>query len=153
MTIEDLRHLLSSRTRFDVQARPGDSQLLHCRGTVRTLRPDSGTVIFDEAGLWTFEDYSNIAFHNIYSWSLQSESSTLSLSHLRYGRNAPVHLVDFIEAAGNEWESASPYACGADIYRARINYSDCGLKLSWRIHGPNKKPLRDYPYLEQEVLE
>jgi len=67
---------------------------------------------------------------------------------LRYGQNAAVHLVDFIEAAGNEWESASPYACGADIYRARINYSDRVLKLSWRIHGPNKKQRLDYTYLE-----
>jgi len=148
MTIEHLRHVLSSRTRFDVQARTGDSQLLRGHGTVRALRPNSGTVIFDEAGLWTFEDCSNIAFHNIYSWSLQSESPTLSLSHLRYGRNAPVHLVDFIEAAGNEWESASPYACGADIYRARINYSDCVLKLSWRIHGPDKRQQLDYTYVE-----
>jgi len=148
MTIEHLRHVLSSRTRFDVQARTGDSQLLRGHGTVRALRPNSGTVIFDEAGLWTFDDCSNIAFHNIYSWSLQSESPTLSLSHLRYGRNAAVHLVDFIEAPGNEWESASPYACGADIYTARINYSGCVLKLSWRIHGPDKRQQLDYTYVE-----
>src|SRR5258705_4108840 len=148
MTIEHLRLVLSSRTRFDVQAQPSDSQLLRGHGNVRAQRRDSGTVICDEAGLWTLEDYSNIAFHNIYSWSLQSESSTLSLSHLRYGRNAAVYLVDFIEADGNEWESASPYACGADIYRARITYSDCGLKLSWTIQGPNKKQRLDYTYPE-----
>src|SRR5258708_36182501 len=81
MTIEDLRHALSARTRFYVQARPGDSQLLRGHGTVRALRPDSGNVIFDEAGLWTFEDCSNIAFHNIYSWSLQGrESDSQSLA-------------------------------------------------------------------------
>jgi len=37
MTIEHLRHVLSSRTRFDVQARPGESQLLRGHGTVRVL--------------------------------------------------------------------------------------------------------------------
>ena len=148
MTIEELRHVLSSRTRFYVQARPGNSQVLGGQGTVKALRPDSHTVIFDEAGWWKFGDCSNVAFHNIYLWSLQSESPTFGLSRLRYGRQSAVHLVNFIEVARNEWESGSPYACGPDLYSARVRYSDRGLKLSWTIQGPNKNQQLDYTYLE-----
>ena len=138
MTIEDLITVLSSRSLFSIRALSGDSKLFRGHGIVKVSKPDRRTVIFDEHGVWTSPARLEVAFRNVYRWSLHCEARTCGLDHLRHGWNRSVHLVDFVAVAPDAWQCTAPHSCGSDIYSARMHNSDRGLELSWRIQGPSK---------------
>jgi hypothetical protein len=146
MTIEEFIRIWSSRTLFTIRVVSGDSKIFRGDGTVKTSKPDCRTVISEERGVWRSLDDSNRTFRNVYLWSFQGENLNFDLAHLRYGRDRPVHLVDFIAIAEDAWQSVSPHVCGADLYNARMNYSGSELKLSWSIRGPTKSQQVDYTY-------
>ncbi len=146
MTFEEFIRIWSSRSLFSVRAASGDSRVFRGQGTVKTSQPDCRTVIFEEQGVWRSPDDSNRVFRNVYLWSFRRENLNFDLAHLRYGRDRPVHLVDFIAIAEDAWHSVSPHVCGADLYNAGMKYSGSELKLSWTIEGPSKNQQIDYAY-------
>jgi len=148
MTVEELSRVFYSRSRFSIRAVSGDSTSFRGHGTVKISKPDSRTVIFEEHGVWRSHQELKHAFHNVYRWTFYSETERFGLAHLRYGWDRAVHLVDFVAVAVDAWHSATPHNCGADVYSARMHYSGCELKLSWRIQGPTKRQQLDYIYFE-----
>jgi len=91
-------NVLSSRTRFAEQAGQAThncSAVMDCKGSKTRLR--NGPFLTKPV-LWTFEDCSNIAFHTFIPVSAKREFDSQSLAFAPTA-GAPVHLVDFIEAA------------------------------------------------------
>lgn len=85
-----------------------------------------------------------LSFRNVYHW--RWADGRLSLSHERFGNDAPVWLFDLIANENGELVSVADHHCGADIYRARLVPAPRGLDLHWLIHGPRKSESLVYHY-------
>ncbi|MDF1593994.1 MAG: DUF6314 family protein [Desulfobacterales bacterium] len=115
-------------------------------GSVGVSMTGSRVITFHEAGLWTSSDHQTIDFRNIYQWSLSDLEDTIRLTHLRYGADNPVHLVDFRSIGTNTMSSFQPHVCGADRYSASLSVAGDRILLNWRILGPAKNDSLDCTY-------
>lgn len=111
----------------------------------------SKVITFHEAGLWTSLDHQTIDFRNIYQWSLSDMEDTIRLTHLRYGIDAPVHLVDFLSLGADRMQSFQPHICGADRYSASLSAAGDRIYLGWTIQGPSKNDTLDCIYLTHKT--
>lgn len=112
--------------------------------TVKVSRPSDSVRIFQENGSWSGKD--PVSFCNTFCWELSEETGSLSLSHLRYGRDRPVGLLHFVPISSEKLGSIDIHLCGQDTYLGYITYrSDC-LDLHWRVIGPYKNDFLHYRY-------
>jgi len=115
-------------------------------GRVEVSRTGSRVITFHETGLWTSPDRQTIDFRNIYQWRLSDRDDTIRLTHLRYGTDNPVHLVDFTPLRPDTLQSVQPHICGSDQYSAELGTDGGGILLSWRIRGPSKNDVLNCRY-------
>ena len=78
-------------------------------GTVDISQPASDVLVCTESGTWTptGHDGKEIAWANVYRWSLQPP--TLRLEHLRFGADNPVYLFDLGIVSDARMESVDPH--------------------------------------------
>lgn len=108
-------------------------------GRVNLSKTSQNVLVFSETGEWNFTEKPKIKFFNIYRWKRFSEDEILELSHLRNGKDNPVHLLNFKKAGEKEWHSQQPHLCHEDIYSAIISVKKDSISLKWKIDGPAKK--------------
>ena len=116
-------------------------------GRVKVSMTGSKVITFHEAGLWTSLDHQTIDFRNVYQWSLSDLETTIRLTHLRYGTDNPVHLVDFLSIGADSMQSLQPHICGTDLYSASLSSVGDRIFLVWRIQGPSKNDTLHCTYL------
>ena len=116
-------------------------------GKVKVFSPQSSQITFHEAGSWTSIDLQTVDFRNVYNWSLSEGEDFLRLTHLRYGTENPVHLVDFVPLSSGRLQSVQPHICGDDRYSATLSVAGCRILLNWTIQGPSKNDTLDCLYL------
>ena len=75
--------------------------------TVNVTHPASGVLVSTESGTWTPEVGKQLAFTNVYRWTLQTQ--TLRLEHLRFGADNPVYLFDLGIVDESRMESVEPH--------------------------------------------
>jgi len=117
-------------------------------GQVAVSRENGHTLLFTETGKWHPRVDSGKAaprnpaldFSNIYRWTLHDPPRGISLSHLRYGRQNPVHLAELVGDPENRchMKSATPHLCNLDQYTLDLYADDECLTLLWKIQGPAK---------------
>ena len=120
-------------------------------GNVEVSRTGSRVITFHEAGLWTSIANQTVDFRNTYQWSLSDLEDTIRLTHLRYGIDNPIHLVDFVPIDADIMQSFQPHNCGADRYSACLSAAGDRILLSWTIQGPSKNDSLHCIYLTDKI--
>lgn len=139
MSLETLWNRLLKIKKLDLKAESlqpvwrGNAQ-----GQVVLSEIGAKSFVFTESGEWNFIEKPKIKFFNIYLWE-KAENETLKLSHLRNGKDAPVHLHDFKQTAEYQWKSEAPHVCREDLYAAVLLIEKDLIRLNWTIDGPSKK--------------
>ncbi len=113
------------------------------RGRVDVKQTNVHTLIFDEQGHWNGNASMQLPFRNVYRWCLGDDQ--IALSHLRFGADHPVFLVDLL-AAKDHLYAANPHSCGEDCYDAKLSIQDGALLLEWTVTGPAKDEYLRYTY-------
>ena len=126
------------------------------RGRVEVSAENDHTLVFRETGKWNPEldsgksgpGHRELDFSNTYRWTLHDPHRGISLSHLRYGRQNPVHLAELVHDRQNRHllKSASPHLCNLDRYTLDLCADSEGLTLRWKIEGPAKNEHLVYRY-------
>jgi len=120
-------------------------------GNVTITKTVNRQITFHETGVWTSANGEAVDFRNTFQWSLNDSSDAISLVHLRYGIERPIHLADFVVLSAHTLQSAKPHACGDDRYSATLSYADGQLHLHWVITGPKKDDRLDCIYLSRKT--
>lgn len=94
---------------------------------------ENQSILFNEEGEWKDR---NLSFVNLLRWTLCADG--VSLEHLRFGLNAPVFLVHFVQITQNRFSSAEPHLCNLDRYSAEISWDRDAIRLIWNIRRPSK---------------
>lgn len=105
------------------------------RGEVRVDQSGSKLIWYEE-GTWIGGPLAGTRFHNVSQWIREPETSTIALSHLRRGKDAPTFLARLSEASPGRWIAEAPHLCGADIYQPTLETRPEGLSLSWEVTSP-----------------
>ena len=113
------------------------------RGRINVEQTNAHTLIFSEQGHWDGNTGMRLSFRNVYRWSLGDDQ--IALSHLRFGADQPVFLVDLV-AAKDHLYAAKPHPCGEDRYDAKLSVQDGALLLEWTVTGPAKSEYLRYTY-------
>lgn len=130
------------------------------RGKVTVSLENDHNILFIETGNWNPECGSELdpgkadtrknelAFSNKYRWTLLDPPQGISLSHLRYGEQNPVHLVELVGDQENKrlLKSATPHICNMDKYTLDMYADGDDLTLIWKIEGPAKNEQLIYRY-------
>ena len=104
-------------------------------GQVDVEEPNGQTLIFNEQGRWDSGKGMRLPFRNVYRWTLNDDQ--ISLSHLRFGIDRPVFLIDLAPAQGRLC-AVEPHPCGDDRYDAQLSIQNDVLLLEWTVTGPAK---------------
>lgn len=115
-------------------------------GTVTLERPDDETLLFQERGTWQPEGGADLAFSNVFRWTIVRERGSLRLAHLRFGPERPVELFELWPTAKGAWESVAPHVCREDLYSALLTGAAEVLLLEWNVIGPTKSEQIRYSY-------
>jgi len=114
-------------------------------GWVSVEKTSADFLTFHETGRWVSRAGQAVDFHNTYRWSLAA-ADVLRLEHLRYGRDNPVHLVDFSPCGPGGMHSVAAHRCGSDRYSAGLTWAGGCVRLKWKIKGPLKDDILDGVY-------
>ena len=113
------------------------SELTHAGlGKISVSQPCPTVLIFQESGHW-IKGPTPIAFSNHVRWERITRQK-IQFTHLRYGTENPVNLVEFHRVSDLRWEGQRPYLCGDDCYSGRLSLSGNIVSLVWKITGPAK---------------
>ena len=115
------------------------------RGIVRTELHDSHVLLFHESGHWTPAGGPQIAFRNVFRWTLADEAA-ITLEHLRLGPDNPVHLFELRPSTPSFWTTFTPHQCVQDTYDAVIRITAYSIEMHWTIEGPSKNESIKYVY-------
>lgn len=133
---DDLPGIFSDITKIKTSVFDADGILTHkLSGIVVTAREKKRGIIFEEILQWESGTGPEMNSKNTYRWAL-TESGTIKLEHLRFGRENPVFLVEFEPTASGKWETIVPHNCNNDLYSARLEIHKDSLLLSWNVKGP-----------------
>ena len=150
MTLHDTwqRLLAVTQLRFEAHSRAGSKTGWngHGTGVVRVETVDYATILFHESGSWRQEFGQEIAFRNVFRWSVDDECDVIRLEHLRFGPDRPVHLLDLAAVGEGVLEAVEPHVCGPDNYSGRIECGPESVKLNWTVIGPKKNESIAYTY-------
>lgn len=116
------------------------------RGQVVVEAINADAILFHEQGLWQQDGGKQLAFTNVFRWTVLSEANVLRLEHLRFGSERPVYLFDLRQADPTTWQSIEPHLCRDDCYSAEMKLSANELSLRWTIEGPEKNESIHYWY-------
>lgn len=104
-----------------------------------TIIEEGSSLIFQEKGKW-----QETSFHNSIRWTMHED--TLFYEHLRYGKQRSVLLFPFEKVDENTFCCRAPFVCGKDCYQAHLFKEKEGVRLLWRVTGPQKNYLLQTVY-------
>lgn len=113
------------------------------QGQIESVIEDDN-LIFTEKGTWLNSKKQQFQFLNVYKWCFKP--SLISLFHLRYGANQPVHIVDLQQANESRWVSISPHQCHDDLYTVELLHLQNRIALNWKVEGKDKRVEMKYEY-------
>lgn len=137
---------LSQISRFEVYSESGSHW--EGSGTVSTTLGEDQSILFKENGTW---HTPNVPFTNKLRWIFYP--NRLYLEHLRFDRQAPTTLAEFIPDRSHRATCSSPYFCGKDRYIAGISWTAHEVSLFWEIHGPQKNEVLHVVYKEPPCMK
>lgn len=108
------------------------------KGDVKVVEENPGVILFQESGLWQMENDQEIQFSNVLRWTLDLESGTLGIEHLRHGASKPVFLFHLRPKSEALLTSIDSHLSGPNAYFGQVQWGAHFLQLSWRILGPKK---------------
>lgn len=108
------------------------------KAVVTTQKESDSVLIFHEKGSWLDVKGNEIDFTNVFRWTLDRKAKVISLEHLRHGAANPVFLFHLAPSSEKSLSSIDSHLCNNDAYFGQITCSKPGLKLFWRVLGPNK---------------
>lgn len=115
------------------------------KGEVAVTSPESNVLIFTEKGSWIGKQ-GEVAFSNVFRWTIDRAACVISLEHLRRGYENPVFLFDLSPTGNYTLSSVDSHLCGGDMYFGQIHFDRYSLRLNWRVIGPKKNEDIDYYY-------
>lgn len=116
------------------------------QGEVSVVKEDGRTLIFQEKGLWRNKQGQDIAFSNVFRWTLDRYAGVISLEHLRRGAENPVFLFHLAPSSKHSLSSVDSHLCEGDAYFGQIHFDSHHLRLNWRVIGPKKNEEIEYYY-------
>ncbi|MBA3237252.1 MAG: winged helix-turn-helix transcriptional regulator [Parachlamydiaceae bacterium] len=117
------------------------------KGEVESVKVDSNVLIFNERGTWQSNEGTQMAFSNVFRWTLDRKAGLISLEHLRRGPDHPVFLFNLTPTGKNSLSPLDSHLCAGDTYFGQIHFDQQGLRLNWRVIGPSKNEEMDYYYM------
>ncbi len=115
-------------------------------GDVIVTRKGHNQLLFAEKGVWQGGIGTELAFSNVFRWTLDRSSGVLSLEHLRHGEERPVFLFHLRPSGKHAFLSQDAHLCGEDAYFGQAFLSRFGVQLNWRIVGLRKNEEIEYRY-------
>jgi len=140
---------LTEVTRLSVVAKSREleeEQRKEGKAVVEVFSPTATTILFEEKGIWSIEPLADTEFTNRFRWTLDRESSLITLEHLRYGASHPVFLFHLTPTKPGVIESVDAHLCGEDTYLGHILWDPKSVVFNWRIIGPKKNTHLVYLY-------
>jgi hypothetical protein len=132
---------------FSVKSRQnGDTNFKTGKADVQTLLSGLSSVIFQERGHWIQDQLHETAFSNSFRWTLDINTSLITLEHLRYGIEDPVFLFHLTPTQPRTLESVDAHLCGEDTYLGSIIWDHAKIDFHWRIIGTYKNDHLIYRY-------
>lgn len=104
------------------------------------------SVEFHEEGYWKEATEITNKYFNIFRWTPDYRKYTLTLEHLRQGKNHPVSLFELLPKESNIMQSDKPFLCGEDTYYGWLEHHDRHIQLTVRTIGPSKNEEIKYIY-------
>lgn len=137
-----------SRLTFHAKTKSQDSSGWNGKGhgEVIMTRAKISEIIFTEKGSWKSPEGEEVSFSNVFRWSLDRNSNTISLEHLRRGVEHPVFLFHLTPATSHSLTSLDSHLCENDTYFGHIHFDQNLVRLQWRVIGPKKNEEIDYYY-------
>lgn len=109
------------------------------QGEVVAQKKEEGVITFFEKGKWTgVHSKEQVAYTNLFRWSLNPSSGEITLGHLRFGTKHPVILLTLAQVEKHLYKSLHPHECKEDTYTASVLFDDHFVHLHWRVIGPKK---------------
>ncbi|NOK60626.1 MAG: ArsR family transcriptional regulator [Chloroflexi bacterium AL-W] len=118
----------------------------HGRGSVAVTQNHDTDLICTEMGTWTTDTNVQLAFRNVYRWTIDKKAQLLHLEHLRFGPEQPVYLCALSSQSTTHLCSVQPHLCGPDQYMVSISIESGWLAMHWDIQGPHKNEQLSYWY-------
>lgn len=115
-------------------------------GEVAVKREGEGVLIFSEKGQWHRSLSDPVGFTNLFRWTLDRMSSSITLEHLRHGIEDPVALLQLTPSSPHSLSSNDSQLCAEDIYFGQLFFDEERLCLNWRVIGPKKNEEIHYYY-------
>lgn len=116
-------------------------------GTVTIGRADPSVLEWEERGSWRDAEGRETTYSDRLRWTLSPEGDQVTLSHLRRGHSAPIHLGDLRFAGDARYRVLDPHTCSEDTYLAELTVKGDWIELRWHVQGPKKdyRMVRTYP--------
>ena len=115
-------------------------------GTVASNKDEANVLIFNEKGVWSGRQGTDVGFSNMFRWTLDHSAQMISLEHLRRGSAQPVFLFYLTPTDNHALSSVDSHLCGGDTYFGQIQFDQSSIRLSWRVIGLKKDEELDYYY-------
>ncbi len=116
------------------------------QGEVTKTKEGSNILTFTEKGTWQGKQGGELAFRNVFRWTLDRRAGVISLEHLRRGPDHPVFLFHLAPTSKHALSSVDSHLCEGDTYFGRIHFDRFSLRLNWRVIGPKKNEEINYYY-------
>lgn len=117
------------------------------KGEVTVTHEGETVLLFHEKGTWQGKEGKETNFSNVFRWTFDRSSTTISLEHLRRGLQHPVFLFHLSPSSHDSLSSIDSHLCEGDAYFGKIICDEQCLRLHWRVIGPKKNEEIDYYYL------
>lgn len=104
-------------------------------GVVEWLSGRPQEITWRERGEWTAGPMQGTRFSSAYAWHRRADD-TIAVSHLRFGADRPVPLVELVAAGHDRWASAAPHHCADDRYAVEVELGHDGVTTVWTVTGP-----------------
>ena len=132
---------------FSVKSRQGQEQSTKIgKAEVQVIAPEPFILIFQEKGYWFKDQIPETSFNNSFRWTLDLQTSLITLEHLRYGLTHPVFLFHLTPTKPFMLEAVDSHLCAEDSYLGSILWNPSYIDFHWRIIGPLKNDDLTYHY-------
>ncbi len=121
------------------------SESIESKCDVHIVKEDNA-LVFHEKGIHKNRQGEEIAFSNVFRWTLDKEAGLISLEHLRHGLKSPVFLFHLSPTGNHSLASVESHECGQDSYFGQIFFDQKKVHLNIRVIGPKKNEEIDYYY-------
>ncbi|MCH9632064.1 MAG: hypothetical protein S4CHLAM6_03880 [Chlamydiae bacterium] len=117
------------------------------RAQIEVSFPSENQLIFFEKGYWHENNLPKTSFSNYFRWSLDLNSSLITLEHLRQGLQNPTFLFHLTLQHSKSLISLDAHLSHQDTYLGALNWSSKDINFDWRIIGPDQNQFLNYHYV------